>query len=79
MNDDKDQVLLSYIERIEKLNKDYADISSDIKEIYKEAVDNGYDRKAIAELIKIRKQDPDEVAARNEIIDLYAKKIGMEL
>lgn len=79
MNDDKDQVLISFIERIEKCNKDIVDISADIKEIYKEAVDSGYDRKAIAELIKIRKQDPDEIAARNEIIDLYAKKIGMEL
>lgn len=79
MNDDKDQVLISFIERIEKLNKDAQDIAEDIKEIYKEAVDSGYDRKAIAELIKIRKQDPDEIAARNEIIDLYAKKIGMEL
>lgn len=79
MNDDKDQVLLSFIEKIEGLNKDAQDIAEDIKEVYKEAVGSGYDRKAIAELIKIRKQDPDEVAARNEIIDLYAKKIGMEL
>ena len=38
MNDEKDLVLLSYIERIEKLNKDAADISADIKEIYKEAI-----------------------------------------
>ncbi len=76
---EKDLVLLSYIERIEKLNKDAADIAEDIREIYKEAVDGGYDRKAIAELIRIRKHDPDEIAARNEIIDLYAQKIGMEL
>lgn len=79
MDKEKDLVLLSFIERIEKLNKDAVDISADIKEVYKEAVDSGYDRKAIAELIKLRKQDPDEIAARNEIIDLYAQKIGMEL
>lgn len=79
MENEKDLVLLSYIERIEKLNEEATNISADIKEVYKQAVDAGYDRKAIAELIKIRKQDPDEVAARNEIIDLYAQKIGMEL
>lgn len=79
MENEKDLVLLSYIERIEKLNEEATNISADIKEVYKQAVDGGYDRKAIAELIKIRKQDPDEVAARNEIIDLYAQKIGMEL
>ena len=79
MEKEKDLVLLSYIERIERLNEEATNISADIKEVYKQAVDSGYDRKAIAELIRIRKQDPDEVAARNEIIDLYAQKIGMEL
>ena len=79
MDAEKDLLLLQYIERIEKLNEDAHNIAEDIREIYRDAVDHGYDRKAIAELIKLRKQDPDEVAARNEIIDLYAKKIGMEL
>ena len=79
MENEKDLVLLSYIEKIERLNEEATNISADIKEVYKQAVDSGYDRKAIAELIRIRKQDPDEVAARNEIIDLYAQKIGMEL
>lgn len=79
MENEKDLVLLSFIERIEKLNKDASDIAEDIREVYKEAVGSGYDRKAIAELVKIRKHDPDEIAAHNEIIVLYAQKIGMEL
>lgn len=77
--DDRDIKLLSFIERIEKLNKDKKDIMSDIAEVYRDAVNSGYDRTAIAELVRIRTKDPEVVAAQNDIIDLYAKKIGMEL
>ena len=77
--EDKDLKLLSYIQRIETLLQDKKDIMADISETYRDAVADGYDRTAIAELIKLRTKDPDVIAAQNEIIDLYAKKIGMEL
>lgn len=72
-----DEKLKSFVERIERLEYEKKTVSADISEVYRQLVDEGYDRTAVAELIKIRKKDPDEVEQQNEIIDLYAKKIGM--
>ena len=41
------ELLLSLVERIEKLNADAEAIAADIKEIYKEALAQGYDPKYI--------------------------------
>lgn len=72
-----DEKLKSFVDRIERLEHEKKTVSADISEVYRQLVDEGYDRAAVAELIKIRKKDPDEVEQQNEIIDLYAKKIGM--
>lgn len=73
---DKDQ-LKSVVERIEKLNEDLAGIKADIKEIYKEAKDDGFDVKALKDIIKMRKKDKDELAEQDEIVRLYRNALDM--
>lgn len=73
---DKDQ-LKSVVERIEKLNEDLAGIKADIKEIYKEAKDDGFDVKALKDIIKMRKKDKDELAEQDEIVRLYRSALDM--
>ena len=66
-------LLLSIVERIEKLNEDAAQIATDIKEIYKEALAQGFDVKAIKKCVALRKKDKDELTEEDEILKIYIK------
>lgn len=59
-------LLLSLVERIEKLNADTEAIAADIKEIYHEAKMQGFDVKAIKKCIALRKKDKDEREEEDE-------------
>ena len=51
--------LRSLIERIERLEEDKKAIADDIKDVFAEAKGNGFDVKALRQLIRLRKQDTD--------------------
>lgn len=69
--------LKSIVERIEKLNEEKSGIASDIKDIYAEAQGNGFDKKAIREVIKLRKKAADERAEEEEILETYKAALGL--
>ena len=69
--------LLSYIERVEKLNDDAAAIAADIKEVMSEAKSAGYDPKMIKWCIKMRKMDKDEIDELSELEKMYSRAIGL--
>lgn len=72
----KDQ-LKTVVERIEKLMDDMANVKADIKEVYKEAKSDGFDVKALKDIIKMRKKDKDELAEMDEIVHLYRSALDM--
>lgn len=69
--------LLSFIERIERLEEDKKQISEDIKDVYAEAKSTGYDVKIMRKIVAIRKQDKDKRREEEEILDLYLAALGM--
>lgn len=69
--------LKQIVERIEKLMEDMSNIKADIKEVYKEAKSDGFDVKALKEIIRMRKKDRDEIAEQDEIIHFYRTALGM--
>ena len=69
--------LRSLIERIEKLEEDKKEISTDIREVFAEAKSAGFDVKIMRAILKLRKMD---AAARDEqefLIDTYRKALDM--
>ena len=72
----KDQ-LKSIIERIERLEEEKASIASDIRDVYVEAKGNGYDVKALRAIVRMRKQDAQERAEQQTILDTYMHALGM--
>ena len=70
-------LLLSIVQRIEKLNEDAAQIAADIKEIYKEALAQGFDIKAIKKCVALRKKDKDVLTEEDEILKIYRKILGI--
>ena len=72
----KDQ-LKAFVERIERLEEEKKAISDDIRDVYAEAKGNGYDVKALRKIISLRKQDKDERAEQEAILETYLHALGM--
>lgn len=69
--------LKSIIERVEKLEEEKKAASSDIRDVYAEAKSSGFDAKALREIIRLRRQDADERAKREAVLDMYKHALGM--
>jgi uncharacterized protein (UPF0335 family) len=69
--------LKSYIERIERLEEQKKAMADDIRDVYTEAKGNSFDVKAMREIIRLRKQDPDERHDREAILETYMQALGM--
>ena len=72
----KDQ-LKALVERIEHLEEEKKAIADDIKDVYAEAKGNGYDVKALRKIIRLRKQDKNERAEEEAILETYMHALGM--
>lgn len=70
------QALLSAVERIERLHEEKKNIEEDIREIYAEVAANGYDKKALREVVRRRAKDPSERNEFEAIVDLYEREIA---
>lgn len=70
--------LRSFIERLERLNEEKQTVSDDIKDVFGEAKAMGFDKKALREILKIRKQDGDERAEFEAVLSTYLIALGMQ-
>ena len=71
-------LLLSFIERIENLEDTRRSISNEIKNVYDEVKDVGFDPKTVREIVKIRSLHISEYNRRTELLSLYKQVLGME-
>lgn len=69
--------LKNYVERIERLEEEKRGLSSDIKDVYTEADGQGIDKKALREIIKLRRQKESERKAVEELVGVYMTALGM--
>ncbi|MDB5473882.1 MAG: hypothetical protein JWP99_1185 [Devosia sp.] len=63
----------SFVERIENIEAEIAELNEGKKEIFAEAKGEGFDIKIIKEIIKLRKQDESERDEHETLLDLYMK------
>lgn len=68
--------LRSFIERIERLEEEKANLMADIREVYAEAKSNGFEPKIMRQVIKLRKMDRDDRQEQEALLDLYLSAIG---
>lgn len=69
--------LRAFVERIESLEEEKKVVADQIKEVFAEAKARGFDTAAIRSIVKLRKQDPDDRAEKEAILDLYMQALGM--
>lgn len=72
----KDQ-LKAFVERIERLEEEKKAISDDIRDVYAEAKGNGFDVKALRQIVKLRKMEPTEREEQDAILETYMHALGM--
>lgn len=63
----------SFVERVEQIEAEIAELSEAKKEIFAEAKGEGFDIKVLKEIVKLRKQDQDERDEHETILDLYIR------
>ncbi len=71
------QRLMSFIERIERLEEEKTALLEDLKEVYAEAKGVGFDVKVMRRLVGLRKMDAEKRRETEELLDLYKSAIGM--
>jgi len=71
--------LKSYIERIERLDEDKGGIASDIRDVFAEAKSNGFDVKAMRQVLKLRKMKANERTEAEYMLDLYKRALGLDV
>lgn len=69
--------LASYVERIERLEEEKANLMADIKEVYGEAKALGYDVKVLRQIIRLRKMEDHERTEQEEILEVYKRALGI--
>jgi len=73
------KTLREYIERIERLEEDVQETRDEIRDVYIEAASKGLDKKALKEIVRLRKKDLEEVAAHEAVVDAYKVALGMQM
>lgn len=69
--------LKAFVERIERLEEEKKVIADDIRDIYTEAKGNGFDTKALRQIIRLRKMGADERKEMEAILETYQAALGM--
>lgn len=69
--------LKAIVERIELLEEEKKALSDDIRDVYSEAKGNGFDVKALRTIVRMRRQDANERAEQESILETYLQALGM--
>lgn len=69
--------LLSFFDRVERLEEEKAALAEDIKEVFAEAKSAGFEIKIMRRIMKLRKMEPEKRQEEDELLNLYMSAIGM--
>jgi uncharacterized protein (UPF0335 family) len=65
------QEMLNIVEEVERLNVQKSNITTEIREAFEAAAAKGFDVKAMKEVIKLRKKDPQKAVTEEDMRDFY--------
>ncbi|MCA6385865.1 MAG: DUF2312 domain-containing protein [Cytophagales bacterium] len=69
--------LKQYIDRIERLEVDKKNVSTDIKSVYLEAQADGFDTKVMRQVVRLRKMEKDARDEADMMLETYRNAIGI--
>lgn len=71
LGDAATQKLRQFVARIQRLEGEKSELASDIRDVYAEMKTFGLDTKVMRKVIAVRKQDENERAEQEALMDLY--------
>lgn len=69
--------LRGYVQRVAKLHDERDDLNGDIREVYKEAKEAGFDTTVLREIVREYRTDAEPRHARYALLDQYRASLGM--
>jgi uncharacterized protein (UPF0335 family) len=75
---DEISMLKNIIEKIEKLEEQKSDISEEIKDVYANAKNEGFDAKILKKILAMRRVKPEKLEEEEMLIEHYKKLLGMK-
>ncbi|MFC1659652.1 DUF2312 domain-containing protein [Pseudomonadota bacterium] len=77
MENKVDQKLRQFVEGIERLEQEKAEITKQISEVYKDAKASGFDTKIMRKIVSLRKRDREELQEEEYLLETYKEALGM--
>lgn len=71
------KLLETFLERIERLEEEIAEIKGNVKDVFDEAKSAGFEVKAMKQILKLRKKDKSERDEEAFIVQAYCDALGM--
>ena len=72
------EMLRQYVDRIERLEEEKAQLMADIRDVYTEAKGHGLDPKVMRQVIKMRGMDRQSLMEQDAMIELYRSHLGLD-
>ena len=69
--------LISFLERVERLEDEKKDINDQVKEVKAEVKGEGFDMKAFNVLLRLRRKSDVEREEEETILDMYKRAVGL--
>ena len=69
--------LVQIVTKIENIERQKAEVSELLTDVYNEAKSMGYDVKIIKHVLKLRKKDKNALAEEDSLIELYRGVLGV--
>lgn len=70
--------LRQFVERLERLYEERKGLADDIRDVYAEAKANGYDKKALRQIIRLRDMEPHTRQEWDALIETYRSALGLD-
>lgn len=69
--------LRSFIEKIENLEQDKAELMGTIRDVFAEAKAEGFDISVMRQLLKLRRMKKEELAEQEGLLEIYRQALGI--
>ncbi len=66
-----------FIEKIEKLEQDKAELMGTIRDVFAEAKSEGFDVGVMRQLLKLRRMKKEELAEQEGLLEIYRQALGI--
>ena len=76
--DRRDQRLIQFIERVERLEEEKKGIADDIRDVWAEAKAVGYDTKIARQIVRLRKMKANDRREMETILEVYKAATGLD-